>query len=303
MPPDEVVLAPPHTVPKTSSGKIRRAACREIYEQGNRGTTSRSVVWQSIRLMGRGALPALRKAGRLIGDWCFAFYGLLLALLTALLICPIVLLLPRRSMRWRLLAQTGKLLALVTATPLSVQGLKNLPDKSEKAVLVANHSSYLDGLVLIATLPLQCRFAAKAELNKVPLIGHFLARLGVEFVERFDREKSVSDAAHLVDLCRKGEPLMVFPEGTFRRETGLLSFRMGAFQAAADAGVPVVPITIVGTRAKLRAETWMGRRGPVRVVIAPPIAPAGEGWSAALALRDAARQAILERCEEPDLAT
>jgi 1-acyl-sn-glycerol-3-phosphate acyltransferase len=83
---------------------------------------------------------------------------------------------------------------------------------------------------------------------------------------------------------------------------GLLPFHMGAFIAAAEAGVPVVPVTIRGTRSLLRADSWFPRRGAVRVSVAAPILPVGSDWAAAVKLRDAARAALLARLREPDLA-
>ena len=94
----------------------------------------------------------------------------------------------------------------------------------------------------------------------------------------------------------------MFPEGTFTREPGLREFHMGAFVAAAQSGRPVVPVTLSGTRSVLRDGSWLPRRLPVAVFIAAPLWPRGADWRDALALRDAARKAILARCGEPDRA-
>lgn len=94
---------------------------------------------------------------------------------------------------------------------------------------------------------------------------------------------------------------MAFPEGTLLRRPGLLSFRLGAFAAAVEAGLPVVPVAIRGTRTVLRGEQWFPRRGSVSVEIGEPIIPDGEGFEAAIQLRDAARSWILAHCNEPDL--
>jgi 1-acyl-sn-glycerol-3-phosphate acyltransferase len=95
---------------------------------------------------------------------------------------------------------------------------------------------------------------------------------------------------------------VIFPEGTFRRAPGLLPFRMGAFVAAAEAGVPVVPVALRGTRSLLRGDDWFPRRGEATMVVEPPISPRGAGWAEAVALRDQTRAAILRHCGEPDLA-
>jgi 1-acyl-sn-glycerol-3-phosphate acyltransferase len=75
---------------------------------------------------------------------------------------------------------------------------------------------------------------------------------------------------------------------------------MGAFMAAAQAGVPVAPVTIRGTRDILRAGSWFPRRSRLEVIVEPPIQPTGDDWSAAVRLRDAARAVILRNCGEPD---
>jgi 1-acyl-sn-glycerol-3-phosphate acyltransferase len=77
---------------------------------------------------------------------------------------------------------------------------------------------------------------------------------------------------------------------------------MGAFQVAAHAGIPVVPVTLTGTRSALRDGSWFPHKEALAVVVSPPIAPQGSDWSAAVKLRDAARADILRHCGEPDLA-
>jgi 1-acyl-sn-glycerol-3-phosphate acyltransferase len=96
---------------------------------------------------------------------------------------------------------------------------------------------------------------------------------------------------------------MTFPEGTFRRESGLGPFRLGAFAAAVTAGVPVLPVAIRGTRAVLRDGQRWPTHAPVVVTIGPPLLPpatAADAFAATLALRDLARRHILAHCGEPD---
>jgi 1-acyl-sn-glycerol-3-phosphate acyltransferase len=155
---------------------------------------------------------------------------------------------------------------------------------------------------LSVVLPRPVRYVAKRELEDRFISRVFLRRLGVEYVERFDKQRGVEDARRAARALDLGRSLAFFAEGTFVRMPGVLPFRMGAFVAAAEASVPVVPVTIRGTRAKLRANQWLPRRGGVSVTISPPISPQGRDWPAAVALRDAARAEILRRSGEPDLA-
>lgn len=171
--------------------------------------------------------------------------------------------------------------------------------------MVANHESYLDGLVLVAATPLPHRFVTKRELLDSVVSRVYLRRLGAVFIERFEAQQSVDDAARLAVAAVDGEPLAVFPEGTFQRAAGIRSFRLGAFAAAAQAGIPVVPVAIRGTRSILPAGSWMPRRHEVTVRIGEPIAPAadadaGRAFAVAVTLRDAARAAIVSLAREAD---
>ncbi len=300
MPPDEAMLAPPHTVLKTSSGKIRRAAVRELYEQGRIGERPRAVWWQIIRLALSSWKPRLRSAWRWLADMGYAGYAKIIFWLLAPMAWLLVALLPSARWRWAVMRRSARLLFRLARLPLRVEGLERWPG-GQACVIVANHASYLDGVVLVAALPTEFTFVAKAELDKQFFPRRFLRRIGAVFVERFDKQRGVADARRTVNTIRSGGSLMFFPEGTFERMPGLLPFHMGAFVAAAETGVPVVPVTIRGTRSILRADSWFPRRGVVSITISLPIVPTGTDWDAALKLRNATRTTILKHLGEPDL--
>ena len=307
-PPDDVALAPLRTVPKTSSGKIRRAASREIYERGHIGAPARALWWQVLRVAVAGALPGLRRLGAAAADGLFAGYVLILA---DMLVVPLwlgVVVLPAGTWRWRVARLIGRLLATAAGVPLAVRGLDNLPPVGQACILVSNHMSYLDGLLLATVIPRELRFIAKVELRDSWVIRLPLDRLGVAYVERFDHRQGVDDAGRIGASAADGPAPLFFAEGTFTRAAGLLPFQMGAFIAAATAGVPVVPVAIRGTRAILREDSWFARRGAVAVTVGAPVSPegmaeegAGDPWAVAVRLRDAARAEILRHCGEPDL--
>jgi 1-acyl-sn-glycerol-3-phosphate acyltransferase len=170
-------------------------------------------------------------------------------------------------------------------------------------VLAANHTSYLDGAVLLATLEWRgYAFVAKSELRENFVTRIFVRGLGAEFVERFDVQKSAEHADALVGAAQRGKSLIVFPEGTLVRHTGLMPFRAGAFQVAAQAGIPVIPVSLRGVRSVLRDGTWYPRRSPIAITFGPPIEPDGSDWNATLRLRDRVRAEILKYCGEPDRA-
>jgi 1-acyl-sn-glycerol-3-phosphate acyltransferase len=139
------------------------------------------------------------------------------------------------------------------------------------------------------------------ELLESRVVGFLLRRLGTVFVERFSAGESVEGKAQILDLARRGESLVIFPEGGFQRAVGLRPFRMGAFEVAAEARVPVLPVALKGTRALLHGDELFPHRGAVEVVVTPAVRTEGTDWAAALRLRDAARAQILEHCGEPEL--
>ncbi|MDP2787562.1 MAG: lysophospholipid acyltransferase family protein [Pseudomonadota bacterium] len=169
-------------------------------------------------------------------------------------------------------------------------------------ILVANHASYLDALILTAVLPPRFAYVAKQELLQKPFAGIPLRRLDAAFVERFDSARGAEDTRGLEARARTGDALIFFPEGTFQSQPGLLPFRMGAFVAAARAGAPVAPVALLGTRALLRGESFWPCYSTLQVRIGTPLTAQGEDWQAALRLRDAARRWILARLDEPDTA-
>ncbi len=298
-PPDEVVLAPPHSVLKTSSGKIRRAASRELHEQGAIGVPPRAVWRQFVRLSWAGLVPQSRRALRVTVDILYAAYVWTLFWILAPLTWLMAALLPRPAWSWTMSGVMARLFVRLSGTPFRVRGVENLP--AGACVVVANHASYLDGILAVAALSRQFSFVAKRELQGQFIPRVYLESIGTEFVERFDLEQSVEDLQRLQTTLHTGHSLLFFPEGTFQRAAGLLPFRMGAFAIAAQAGVPVVPMTIHGTRVILRDGQWFPRRGAISITLGAPISPEGTDWSAALKLRNAARAEILRLCGETDL--
>ncbi|HZA93611.1 MAG TPA: AMP-binding protein [Gemmatimonadales bacterium] len=300
LPPDDVILTPPHTVPKTSSGKIRRSAALALYKAGGSWGRLHGPSWQVARLVLAGILPRLRRTQRAIGGSAYAVWWWILLAVIALVLWPAVVLLPRRAWRRSALKAGARLFFQFAGNPLLVEASAPLP--SGPFVLIANHSSYLDSAVLSAACPRSLTFVAKQELAGQAGTGLFLRRLGTVFVRRTDPAGGVADTLHAFDAVRAGESLAWFPEGTFTRMPGLLGFHLGAFEVACQAGVPIVPVTIRGTRSILRSGQWPPRRGAIAIHIGKPFAPTGRDFAAAIQLRDVARTEILTRLGEPDLS-
>jgi acyl carrier protein len=300
VPPDEVVLAPPGVVPKTSSGKIRRAEVRERYERGQLGVSRRALWWRLLRiavtsLPARGHAAATRAAEAVYGAYAGA-----LGLVFAVVVWLLVALVPGVRRRWRIVRGAGRLLFRLSGTRLSVEGTEHLP-AGGRYVLAANHASNLDPLVLAVALPEPAVFAAIGDLAHNPFARVFLRRLQAHLVERGDRTRGVEDTRALTETARSGRVVAFFPEGRRSPTVGLEPFRMGAFVVAADAGVPVVPVALRGTRRALPVGRRLPRRGPITVTISPAVATVRSGWVGAVELHADTRAAILRHCGEPDL--
>ena len=302
MPADDVVLAPPYTVLKTSSGKIRRAASREYYERGGVGARPAPVWLQLARLAWTSLLPELRRHLRAASGLAYSAWAWAAFLTLALPALANAALLRNPAHGWRLNRVLANTFLRVCGLPLVVRGLDHIP-ASGAFVMAVNHASYLDGLILLAALRERgYSFAAKSELSRSFLPRLFLTSIGTDFVERTDIKQGVEDASRLARSVRAGRTPIFFAEGTFTRAAGLLPFRMGAFVVAAQTGGPLVPVAIRGTRSVLRDGSWFPRRGTLIVTVGAPLAAPGSDWNAAVALRDAARADILRHCGEPDLA-
>jgi 1-acyl-sn-glycerol-3-phosphate acyltransferase len=232
----------------------------------------------------------------------YGVYAAALFLVVVLVALLGVILLPTLKARRGTARIAARSFFLLAGMPLRLRGLENLPPG--QCVVVANHASYLDGVVMAAALPPRFGFVIKREMNDVPVAGLLLRRIGSEFVERFDRHKGGTDARRVLRTAANGHSLVFFPEGTFTPEVGLGKFHTGAFAIAARAGCPVVPTVILGTRRNMPATRILPRPGALEVRYGTPIKPvaAGPGEDPALELRDQSRQAILRELGEPDLA-
>lgn len=234
----------------------------------------------------------------------YALYGTyvwIVFLPSALAALALALLVPGMDLRRRLVHAIARNFLRLAAIPMDVRGLELIPPT--QCVVVANHASYLDGLIMKAALPPRFAYVVKREMDSFPLAGLLLRRIGTEFVERFNRHRGATDARRVLRTATGGQSLVFFPEGTFSTRPGLLKFHSGAFATAIRAGCPVIPAAIRGSRRILpssRLLPWPGRIEVELLAVLEPVA--GDSDRAAIALRDRARGLILEHLGEPDLA-
>ncbi|MBH97052.1 MAG: hypothetical protein CMM56_01225 [Rhodospirillaceae bacterium] len=227
-------------------------------------------------------------------------YGIYVWFIFISLSIPVLILLiltPTRIGRRTVAHWSAKLLFFLIGTHVHLEGMKWLPKSN--SIVIANHASYLDGIILTAMLPPNFTFLIKQEMTNVPFAGYLLKRIGSEFVDRTKFTLRNKAARRLFKAAEKGESLAFFPEGTFIRQPGLQTFHMGAFRSAYRAKLPVVPIVISGSRKKLPANSWLCVPGSISVEILKPISP--DSVLSAQKLLQEARTAMLKSLKEPDL--
>ena len=230
----------------------------------------------------------------------FGLYAWAVFIVFALFAVLSALLAPSLARRRRWISACARMPFAFAGIRVDVIGLANLPPGD--CVVVANHASYLDGVLLKAYLPPRFSYVIKSEVQNVPVLGFLLQRIGSRFVDRFDKSASARHARQLVQAARGGESLVFFPEGTFVAEPGLGRFRPGAFAAATRAGIPVVPVVISGSRQMLPAAAVLPRYGSLRIEILAALDRDEPAYANNRDLSKLARQRILEVLDEPDLA-
>lgn len=191
----------------------------------------------------------IRRQGT-VGKVLSAAYGVYalaaFVVVVLLLFCPLLIAAPSLRLRRAIGRFTVRAWLACCGVRLRVRGLEHLP--RGPAVVVCNHASYVDGIVLTAALPVRYTFLVQHKVAGWPYIGLIISRMGVRYVNRESPRAAARAALGLVRAARRGESLAIFPEGTFRREPGLMPFFGGAFLVAARAQVPVVPAVMLGSR-------------------------------------------------------
>lgn len=236
-----------------------------------------------------------RSVGAAWGLWAWLSFAL--AVLFTLLVALVV---PGPVRRQKLGTWASKMVFVLPMVDVRVTGIDNLP--TGDCVVVANHASYLDGILLKGYLPWRFSFVIKGEMRNFAPAHFLLRRVGAKFVERTEAKGSTRDARQIVKAALAGESLGFFPEGTFQADPGIMRFRPGAFVAATRGDMPVVPIAIRGSRHILPAGRLLPRRGPLEIDILPAIAPGDPDFESSRGLAEAARQRIIAAVGEPDIA-
>jgi 1-acyl-sn-glycerol-3-phosphate acyltransferase len=231
--------------------------------------------------------------------FAYGFYAWLALVAIVIPLCVVLAVLPGIDRRRALARRAARLFLAAIGSAVRVSG--SAIEAHYPCVVVANHSSYLDGIILTAALPAGFTYLIKNEMSRLPIAGFLLRRLGSAFVDRDDRQDRHRTARTLYTLATRGSALGFFPEGTFDKSPGLKPFHLGAFSAAARAKLPVVPVVIRGARWKLPSGRFLPRLGPLHVHVCDAVQPPPSSPTAH-ALMAETRRAMLVHLGEPDLA-
>ena len=312
LPPDRVELIPPGSIPKTSSGKLRREETKQLYLSGKL-SEGKAPAWLQITRLATSSVA--RTAGQEIWSGVRRgleiLYGLYFGVVFLVWIVPtwtIVNFINDYRKAGRFTSAALKILFPLIGCRVRVVGKEYMETPGAK-VFAANHTSYFDVLPLMLGLGVPYHFVAKMEVGRMPFIGTFLTKMKHTKFNRNDSGSRLRQMREMGELLREGESVFVFPEGTFTGEDGVRPFQLGAFKAAVDAGAPIVPVSLAGTRRFLRDGTYLPRPTSVTITVSPPIYPRvmsdssiGEkklAWQELVRLRDATREAIAPHTGEP----
>ena len=308
VPPDLVELLPTQSIPKTSSGKLRRSETRRLYLEGKLGKRQLPAWAQVARLAARSAGPRAwsmaTRGARQAGESLYGIYALTAFSLVLLPLWAVVALTPNRKMAARIMQRGARLMLLLCGVPLRVEGgdWRSEFAKSGPWIFAPNHSSYVDILVTLACLPPGARFVAKGETRDMLFVGLISRRSGQFMFDRSDRAARVRQAEEVSAALSSGESVVIFPEGTFSPAVGIRPFQLGTFKAAVETGRPICPVAVHGARDILRDKTFLPRPGRVTVTLGPLVKPqpgTASEWQEIVRLRDETRGIISRNTGEP----
>lgn len=296
--PDEIVLVPAKTIPKTSSGKLQRVACKTAYLQGKMGKKSLPAWMQLAKLAFKWAGTEIGRVFTMTGTIIYSVYLFSLFGISLLLVWLSLFLLPREA-ALRLCKIWVKFLSAVAFSPIKIIGKENIT-KASAMIFAVNHASYIDAVLMIGMLPSNVRFVGKKELLKVPVLRTFMKKLNYFAIDRADFANT-KDAEEIEQTLRDGNSILIFPEGTFGYATGLRPFKAGTFKMAAETNIPVCPIAIKGSRNILRGSEKLLRRNKIEITVSQPILSQGTAWADVMQLKHAVYAEIAKYCGEPTL--
>jgi 1-acyl-sn-glycerol-3-phosphate acyltransferase len=194
----------------------------------------------------------------------------------------------------RIVRPWSRFMLRLAGEDLTIENPGSITEDSGTYIVVFNHQSLMDICTVVAAIPLQIRFVGKDSLGKIPIFGHAARRVGCVFIDRKDREDSLAGMEKIAGVLKKtGMSIVIAPEGTRSPDDNLLPFKKGAFVMAIDMGVPILPLTLHGTRDILPKKSLYTRPGKVTARIHEPITVEGLTYEDRDALSEKVR-AVME---------
>lgn len=186
----------------------------------------------------------------------------------------------REAVAWRFAHWWGRVVLRATGSTVKVSGAENIPDG--QVIVMGNHQSYFDIMLMLGYINKPLSFIAKKELARLPLISQWMRHLGCLFLDRSQLRQATSVFQQAVEKVQKGWSMVIFPEGTRSHSADMAVFKKGSMKLPMRANVPIVPVSIDGTYKVFEGN---GKRiGPAKInlIISPPIttdfyAEAGSG--------------------------
>ena len=178
--------------------------------------------------------------------------------------------LPPRWVSWLCGAVWARLNGIMTPMLVTVEGRENV-DKEQSYVIVCNHQSFYDVFLLYGWLGIDFKWIIKREMRSIPFLGAACARVGHVFIDRSDRNAALASINEAKPRFVHGTSVLFFPEGTRSRTGTIGRFKKGAFRVALDLDLPILPMTIIGTRIIVPPDGVDLLPGRARLVIHPPI--------------------------------
>ncbi len=235
--------------------------------------------------------------------WQWLFYIPIVAVATlvgAVLSIIVSLLISQRLANLYVAVPWCHVVAWLAPVRVKVLGMEHV-DPSQSYVVVANHQSQFDIPVIYGFCGLDLRWVMKAELNKVPFIASGCRAIGHIFVDRGDADQARTAINKAVARLRPGTGILFFAEGTRSRSGKLLNFKKGAFRVAIDQQLPVLPMTLIGTRDVLPAGSKRIQPGTVYLRIHPPIETTGMNTADLRGLLDHVREVVASGLQPAEL--
>lgn len=160
----------------------------------------------------------------------------------------------------------------MNGSSIKVSGVENVP-QTGGLLFVANHQSNFDIPILVGHVPRDKGFIAKLELLKVPSFGRWMKYIGCIFIDRNDARQSLNTINEAAERIKAGHSLVIFPEGTRSADGAVGVFKAGSLRLAMKSGVPIVPVSISGSKEIMPKGSSIIKSASVEVIIAPPLMP------------------------------